>query len=338
MKGNTHNFFYLFMVLVLFIVSCSNEVDINDEYKEISIAYALMNHAEDQHYVKLTKAFQTDGNVYLAAGEIANSQYDPADVDVWIEEYNAYGNFLKSISLDTILVTNKDSGAFYYPNQLIYATAKGIVLNQNNEYKLKAEVKSSGNLIEAKTDLVKDFNITKPPSLVKYLDYSGNYTHSVEWRSAENGKLYQLTIRYFYTDVPVSGPTSAHYVDWTFSQTRSDGTTGGEKMTYEFLGSTFYDILASEIPPAENGLVRWSDSLYYMFYVADENYTIYMDVNAPSNSIVQERPAYSNISNGLGLFSSRYNKNRFFEGLTQKSLDSLYNGSKTYDLGFEDRP
>ena len=63
-----------------------------------------------------------------------------------------------------------------------------------------------------------------------------------------------------------------------------------------------------------------------------------MDVNAPTTSIVQERPAYSNISNGMGLFSSRYDKIRLFKGLTQKSMDSLIEGSKTYQLGFEYRP
>jgi hypothetical protein len=31
-----------------------------------------------------------------------------------------------------------------------------------------------------------------------------------------------------------------------------------------------------------------------------------MDASGPSNSIVQERPSFSNIFNGIGLFTSRY--------------------------------
>jgi hypothetical protein len=109
-------------------------------------------------------------------------------------------------------------------------------------------------------------------------------------------------------------------------------------MLTTYIANSFYDIVASAIPPAQNGLKRYSDSLYYIVNVADENFTVYMDVNAPSASIVQERPAYSNISNGLGLFSSRYTKIRYFDGITQASLDTLIQSSKTYQLGFVERP
>lgn len=317
--------------------SCNNKVDINDDYKEISIAYGLLDASQTRHYIKFTKAFQTDGNVYLAAANQANSQYSPEDLDIKLIEYSN-GNPVKSIKLDSVLITNKDSGYFYFPNQIVYATPEGTILNPNSQYRLKAEVKTTGNIVEAQTKLIKDFSIIKPISLAKYLDFSGNYVQNVQWYSGENGKLFQLVIRYFYTDVPVSGPKEAHYVDWTFNQIRSQTTDGGEKLQYEFLGSNFFSILESKIPPSTDGLKRYSDSLYYIFEVADEDYTIYMDVNSPSNSIVQERPAYTNISNGLGLFASRYQKIRFFEGLAQKSLDSLYFGTHTYNLGFVDRP
>ena len=36
-----------------------------------------------------------------------------------------------------------------------------------------------------------------------------------------------------------------------------------------------------------------------------------MEVNDASSSIVQERPEYTNIENGIGIFSSRYNKDSF---------------------------
>jgi hypothetical protein len=35
-----------------------------------------------------------------------------------------------------------------------------------------------------------------------------------------------------------------------------------------------------------------------------------MEVNEPSNSIVQDRPEFTNIDNGTGLFSSRYKNTR----------------------------
>jgi hypothetical protein len=35
-----------------------------------------------------------------------------------------------------------------------------------------------------------------------------------------------------------------------------------------------------------------------------------MKVNGPSTSLVQDRPEFTNIENGIGLFSSRYLKKR----------------------------
>jgi len=333
--------FYVLIVAALFAItlsSCENKVDINDEYQEISIVYGLLDFSKTQHFVKLTKAFQTDGNVYLAAADEANSQYRPEDIEMFFEVYNSSGGFVKDILLDTVLITNKDTGAFFSPNQLVYATDENVVLRADYSYKLKINNSVSGNTVESETNLVQNFSIVKPRSLVTVLDFSTKYPTTVEWHSAVNGKLYQLTIRYFYTDIPASGPRVSHSIDWVLPSRQSERTDGTEKVNVKYSGLAFYDLLASTIPLPQAGMKRYSDSLQYIFTVAHENFSIYLDVNKPSSSVVQERPAFSNISNGIGLFSSRYNKIRPFVGLSPNSLDSLYNGSKTNMLGFEDRP
>jgi hypothetical protein len=297
----------------------------------------LLNQSEIRQYFKITKAFQTDGNVYLAATDPANSQYLPEDIEAWLDVY-AYGTYVKSIALDTVMILQKDSGDFYFPSQLIYATPINTILNENEEYRLKIKIKSSGNLLESTALLVKDFSIVKPIANVKYVDFSSNYPSTVQWKSAVNGLLYEFGIRFFYTDVPASGSSVSRFFDWKFPQQRSENTDGGDKMEFQFTGKSFYDQCLAHITPPANGMIRYADSLHYIFYVADEEFTIYLDINAPSNSIVQERPSYTNIANGLGVFASRYRKIKTFNGLTQASLDTLINSSRTSHLGFHYRP
>ena len=43
------------------------------------------------------------------------------------------------------------------------------------------------------------------------------------------------------------------------------------------------------------------------YSVGSEDLYTYMSVNEPFEGIVQERPVFSNINNGVGLFSSRFN-------------------------------
>jgi hypothetical protein len=59
-----------------------------------------------------------------------------------------------------------------------------------------------------------------------------------------------------------------------------------------------------------------------------------MEVNEPSNSIVQERPEYTNINNGIGIFSCRYEVIRSFY-LNANSREELRNGEYTCNLMFD---
>jgi len=66
--------------------------------------------------------------------------------------------------------------------------------------------------------------------------------------------------------------------------------------------------------------------------VGTQELQTYINVNQPYSSIVQERPSYSNINNGIGLFSSRFTY--LVEGI------GLTNGTRSYiindlDLSFQ---
>jgi len=328
--------FFLYILLAFSLWSCNNKVDINADYKDITIAYGLLDPSQTSHFVKITKAFQTDGNVYVGAKDSALSQYNYNDIDIYIDEYSS-GYFVRTIPFDTVLIDNKDSGVFYSPYQVVYGSGNNVHLNQNNEYKLYIKIKSIDKEIKSNTFLIHDFSIAKPNAGQKYVGFTSPLPQTVEWRSAENGKLYQLNIRFFYTEV-VGNTSSVHYVDMPLNTKKSNGTKGGEKMSDEFYGESFYQNLAAKIALPTQGMIRYSDSLHYIFSVADENFSIYMDVNKPSSSVVQERPAYTNIENGIGIFAGRYNKIRFFKGLAPQSIDTLIAGQYTYALGFKHYP
>lgn len=330
-------FFFLFITAIGFsTISCDNEVDLNTEKTDISIVYGLLNQSDTRHYIKLTRAFLYDGNVYVGAADPDLHQYDPADVEVYLDEYS-FGTYLRTINLDTVMISVKDSGAFYFPDQIVYATPENTILQQNKNYELFVKIKSLDKVLRASTSLVKDFSISKPNSGQKWVGFTGNLPQSVEWRSAENGKLYQMTIRFFYTEF-YQLTKSSHHVDMSLGVKRSKTTSGGERMIEEFYGETFYQNLASKIDPPANGVIRYPDSVQYIFSVADETFTVYMDVNKPSTGIITEKPSYTNIENGLGIFAGRYNKIRTFEGLAPISIDTLIDGQYTNLLGFEKYP
>jgi hypothetical protein len=75
----------------------------------------------------------------------------------------------------------------------------------------------------------------------------------------------------------------------------------------------------------------------YIFSVASDDLNTYMEVTEPSNTVVQERPAFTNITNGIGLFASRYDNrkdNPRLLQISQVTLDELKVNENTKDLGF----
>jgi hypothetical protein len=63
----------------------------------------------------------------------------------------------------------------------------------------------------------------------------------------------------------------------------------------------------------------------YVVSAAGVEYNTYLNVNEPSTSLVQDRPEYTNIENGFGLLSSRYQKTRTIEmnPITEQNLMNM---------------
>ena len=79
---------YLLLLLVFFLIlpSCEEDFDITAPYKDITIAYGLLDLNEDTVYVRINKAFLGDGNV-LEMVEVEDSSVYVNGLDAYIEEY-----------------------------------------------------------------------------------------------------------------------------------------------------------------------------------------------------------------------------------------------------------
>jgi hypothetical protein len=65
--------------------------------------------------------------------------------------------------------------------------------------------------------------------------------------------------------------------------------------------------------------------------VGGEDLNTYMELNEPSTSIVQDAKEFTNINNGIGLFSSRYQISETVK-LSSASIDELMTGLISSEL------
>jgi hypothetical protein len=324
---------YLIVLFTLaFLPACNADFDVTAEWKDVTVVYGLLNQNESTHYIKINKAFLGEGDAMLMATEPDSSTY-AGKLDVWLEEYDGQSFTGRLFHLDTTTIYNKDSGTFYAPEQIVYfTTAK---LDPERTYKLKINNLAKG-LVEAKTGLVKPFNLTNPRAGQSLFNFAApeGVTTEVKWRSAENGRLYQLVIRFHYYEknLLTQQIDSSKYVDWAFPNRKSATLIGNEELAEVFPSNNFYQIIASKVP-VKSGVERYAGPLEFIVYAGADDLSTYIDISKPSNSIVQERPQFSNIVNGVGIFSSRSSTMRTVS-LNTRSLDSLVQGTQTGHLSF----
>jgi hypothetical protein len=90
-----------------------------------------------------------------------------------------------------------------------------------------------------------------------------------------------------------------------------------------------------------NSVIRHPDitrrvftGLDFVFRVAGEDFNTYLTLADPISDIVEERPPFTNVDGGLGLFSSRYFKEVVGRRFNDATVNELINGQYTGDLLF----
>jgi hypothetical protein len=341
----------LLALVTLVISSCNSKLDVNADWKDITVVYGLLDQNDSVHYLKITKAFLGPGDA-LSFAKIADSSNYAEKLDVKLEEWEMKkdnngkiydSQYIKSIQFDTMIITNKEEGdsIFYYPSQLVYKSIGTVKLNSTNLYKLIIREPRTGKLITAQTPLVQKIGeITSPkPSPARASFIPGTKNHAV-WTSAEGGKRYQLVARFYYTETKIADTSQkvTKYVDWIiFNNLKTDNTDGGNKMDFSYSSDVFYVVLGNHIL-IDPTVTRVANRMEYIFTVAADELNTYMEVTEPSYTIVQEKPPFTNINNGIGIFSARHDNTLDYPiiqtAFSQQTLDELRVNPNTYLLGF----
>ncbi|HNX07123.1 MAG TPA: hypothetical protein PKL96_06030 [Bacteroidales bacterium] len=330
----------LFSLIIFcgFFYSCKTDFDINAEKKDIAIVYGLLDQTQSVQYVKITRAFLGEANAIEMAADAALSSYGN-DLEVTITQISN-GNEVNTFTLEKTSIADKDSGIFYYPVQDVYSFAPGQPLAAADSFRLIIKNLVTGNQINAATNLIQDFPIMKPsynpenPLLGLVGSNLAYNTLEASWKSGKNGRVYEPWFRFHYREVNLTTQDTADkFVDWHLNTVKAETLKGGETLLTNYNSEDFYRNVAAKVPVDYN-VVRLIGMVDFVISAGADELSIYIDLNKPSTSIIQERPLYTNIGNGLGIFSSRYTK-KFSYKLTSFSIEKLLHGEYTSELNFQ---
>ncbi|MCY7408652.1 MAG: hypothetical protein LH473_00120 [Chitinophagales bacterium] len=324
-------------IIFLFLSSCSTDFAVTTDWQDITIVYGLLDKSDTASYIKINKAFLDPTTSAYTIAQIPDSLFYN-DLTVELQEYN--GTLLvKTIELNKVDGNDeglvKDTGIFAQSPNYLYKTKE--VLNQSHTYKLLVTKPDNGKQITASTAIIDDFSILRPTNTLK-INMLPGLKYNVDWFSAKDGKIYDLIIRFHYSEYKFSDSNFKEdkYLDWTiFTNLASNSTIGNVEMFFDIPCDNLYTFLSANIADDADRF-RVTKKMDFMFSVGGEVLDTYNQVTIAQQGLTsgQVLPTYTNIENGLGLFSSRYHKNVLSIPLDQRTIDSIACYSVTHQLNF----
>lgn len=327
---------FCLVVIVGIQFSCSNDFDLIDDWKDITIVYGLLNQNDDTHYIRIEKAFLDPTTSALVLAQNADSIYYN-NISVSLEEWNN-GTVNETFTLTRVDGNDegfpREEGIFVTTPNYLYKT--DVDLDEDKTYRLVIN-KGGGadDIVEASTDITGEVNYVVPlVDIPLRLDYAREF--DVRWFGDEKSQIYDFTIRFRYTEAPFDNQANVtnKTLDWVrFKNLAPDEAN---KVDFKMRGDEFYKFLENNIA-VEPSTIRKLQGIDFVIDAGGLTLKRYIDAGTVNTGIAsgQNIPEYTNVSDGgRGVFSSRYSQTIENFVLQGESKDSLYYGIYTSDLNF----
>ena len=294
--------------------ACKTDIDLYEDYKDITVVYGLLDCQKDTNYIKINKAFLGPGNA-LEIALIADSCNYPEKLNSRIIEYSSSspnGSYTptRTFELDTITIHNKEYGSFYAPDQLVYYTTERIRNNTDHRfYKYALEIDHSDTTLRAETNIVGGDSFV---ILINQLNVTNTTpTGVIKWNPCPYAVIYGISVDFRFTEVGPTNDSVQRCITWdlgTYPISNLSSDYGIFNVSYRSLD--FYQTVAHKLGADTLNNVERLLSTYPItvkISAGGEELYNFIAVNGPSSSIVQNVPEYTNIIGGYGVFSSRTN-------------------------------
>ena len=322
------------LVLLAFLNGCSTDFETIAPWKETMVVYGLLNPNDSIQYIRISKAYLGEGNALIMAQQ-GDSVYYGDVLDVMLERYKN-----NSLQESHMLVRNdtvpKDvNGIFIAPYQEVYAYPYAMPLATTNDgsiYKLTITNRSTGNVVTASTKIIENFNISAPNSTSLYKFNLLSQTWKLT--SSKLGRVYGITQKINYVEInTATQDTVTKSIDWYLGDKLSIPDIESE-IRFPFTANDMYRLLGGNIAVDANKTRHLAANPIDVYISAgtEELYT-YMQVTEQNTGIVQDKPLYTNIVNGIGLFTCR-NTRKISIRLHPDAYAALDTSAYTRDLNF----
>lgn len=321
----------LFLAIATFF-GCETEIDVIAPKKDMTIIYGLLEANQTRHYLRINRSFVGESAASVLAAEAGANEYtDEELIQAEVRELGVDDNVRKSWPIRSTYVYGKEEGTFFSDSNKVYYFDG--VLDYNYQYELFLKIKPEGEdekEVTAVTNVLSTSNgadvmvtkpvLTKPCGSIGVdrdngeVDWVTNNqirgSWSLKWSAAENASSYTSYGRFYYRDIYPDGTVIRDSVLIPIGVEEVTASSNLGEVEFKIAPTEFFQTLSREVPDYDLDTDEYeriaSDTIEFFIEVSNEELATYVEINKPATDVVQERPEYTNVNNGIGIFASKY--------------------------------
>ena len=326
------------LLSVLLVPSCTTEVELEAEWENIPVIYGFLSIQDTAHYLRVQKVFLEPGGNALEIAQITDSIYYQ---DVLVELTNQRSG--QTVVMQRVDGADeglpKEEGVFANePNVLYKVAASDFDLQGGDQVEVSVSRGEEREPAVAQTVMLNKIDTSgsvSPGSRITRWDYDRN--QNVTWRPGPRAAVFDIRFLINYRESSADDPTNfiEQDLEWqVVSGLQRD--PDAPRQRFPVSGQAFYQFLGTNIPAAD-GKIRILDEIEIFIQGGGREIQELIDLGQANAGITsaQSIPVYTNVDNGLGVFTSVYELHRRGIKLSQSAADSLRNGIFTRQLGFQ---
>lgn len=327
----------LLAIVATLFSACDNDLNLTTDWQDIPVVYGIVALNDTAHYFRVEKAFlDPQTNALVLAQNPDSIYYDEVTVELERPSLN-----------ETLILERVDGNLEGYPR------AEGVFTNTPNYlYKLKlprGRELTAGERINltvsrddestpatASTTVIGEFTFinNRPGNTINWSRYERRV--NLSWRPEENSFVFDVVFEINIEESINNGPFVRRTLDWEIAQNFTfDDTGNSSQLTVQPLGEEFYNFIGGALEEQDNVRRRFVD-MDLVITAGGDALLDYISIRQANTGLTSSQviPVFSNIEEGLGLFSSVYTIRKEDITITPDSRDSLQNGFYTDDLNF----
>ena len=330
------NFFFGLFIPFMGLSACSTDFQLEGEWKDIPVVYGFVSIQDSAHYIRVQRAFLEPGGNANEIAQIPDSLYYN---NITVEFIRENGDTYQLSRIDGNLegYPREDGSFATSPNYLYKIRANEINLQGGELLTLRINRGDDLEPVTAETRLIGEITMSETsPSTPLNLEYT-RFINTV-WQVSLDAQIFDIKYIFNYKESLVDDPTTLvnKSVTWDFSnELRRDPSSSSVSVFARPQGISFYQFLggAIEEDPSVN---RIFDGMDIQVTASGQEIVDLINIARANSGITSSQvvPVYSNISEGIGFFSSRSVGKRTNLTLNFSSQDSLENGIYTRNLNF----